>query len=522
MVNRHIEAIIVTLLYFICLYFWILPIQGNSFPYGEVDAASHFAIADYTTSTNKPITILPFYIDKRYGRDNAYKNHRLWYHPPYHMAFSIAQIISNDRITSVFFANAIFSSLIVLSVYFIIRKLFGFLPAFLSSFMLIFSMRDIMVYLWGQWPERMGFAYLPLVIYCFYKYSLSYLHKKEKPIYLYLTSLLLVCNLFVHPMTFIHTILTLLIFSFLLLIKEKKLFFSIRHLLISVILFILIVSIFPLQTLNVIVRLKSNKYDKAEPNSFSRLFRWTGGLNAEGSVPNAYFSYKDMIGGYWTIPLIILGILVILLRRNNKTVIIFSWLIGLYIMIHLDVIGISGRVHRSLSATAHIFYPLVAIGLLSLVSYAKYFGIYKKYVKYGVILVFLVLFINSNGKAAYLQLKNAYSGIIRVTPYQLEVSEWIKDNIPEKAQIPSFGALTQAKSRWIWMLSHRYVPYIQSFSDKRMVNATHILLDYSDRAIIGDKKTIAYMQDWERKNLANATLLYNKNYIKVYKIGNQI
>ena len=128
-VDKRVELIAVTLLYLSCLWLWTLPFQKNNLPYGEVDAASHFAIADYTAQSDKSITTLPYYLDKRYGKDNSYKPHSLWYYPPYHVAFAIAQILGGERILPIFLVNAVFSSLIVLSVYFLMRKFFGFIPA---------------------------------------------------------------------------------------------------------------------------------------------------------------------------------------------------------------------------------------------------------------------------------------------------------------------------------------------------------------------------------------------------------
>ncbi len=522
-VDKRIEVVIVTLLYFTCLWLWSLPFQDNELPYGEVDAASHFAVADYTTQTDKSITTLPYYIDKRYGKDNSFKNHVLWYAPPYHMAFSIAQIIGGERILPVFLVNAIFSSLVFLSVYFIMRKFFGFVPALLSGFMLMFSMRDIMVYLWGQWPERMGFAYIPLVLYCFYRYVQSFLDKKEKPVYLYILVILLSANFFIHPMTFLHIVVSLVLLFVFTLIKERKIFFNYKHVLVSILIFLAIISIFPYQTMNVVVRLMpGGDPSPADPNAgnFARLFFWSKGMSAGGSVPDSYFSYKDMIGDYWTILLLLAGLIFILFRRNQKDVVLLAWLSGLYIMVHLDVLGQGGRVHRSLSATAHIFYPLIVIGLWYLLSYSKYFKQYQSYIKYGLIVVFAALIVFSNGNAAYLQLKGAYSGVLRMTPYQADASAWVKENLPRDSNVYSFGALTQAKSRWMWMISDTYLQYIRSFSEESLDNYTHVLLDYSDRVIINDQDTTGSMQSWEQENLAGDTLLYDKGYIKVYKLEN--
>jgi hypothetical protein len=519
-INRNVEAIIVTLLYLTCLYFWTLPIQTNPMPYGEVDAASHYSVADYTYKSDRSITTLPYYIDKRYGNDNEYKNHYLWYPPPFHTTLAIAAVFGGDTIVPVHIANAILSSLIVLGVYFLIRKLFGFEAALVSSFFLIFSIRDIMIYLWGQWPERMGFAYLPLVLYCFYKYSSSYLSDGEKPIYLYIMSLLLAFNFFIHPMDFFLTVMVLIIIGLFLLIKEKKLFFNIKHIFIMIILFLLIISIFPLQTGSVIVKLSgADSSTNRDKGDISRLFYWFKMPRDNPGVPQSYFSYKEMVGPYWTIPFIFLGLLFLLLRRNRKDLVMLGWFVGLYIMIHLDFIGMD-RVHRLLSGSTHLFYPLIVLGLIYTASTISKVVGYKRIIRYSLIIVLVVSMLISVGVTANTSLKGAYSSVLRVNPYQYELTQWLKQNTPEDAHIYHMGSISLSKTRWMWMIGNRYM--ISSERENiNDFNITHLVMDYSDFALVGDQNTLNTLQGWEMQNLVNNTLLYNKNNIRVYEFESQ-
>jgi len=512
-INRNIEAIIITLLYLACLYYWTLPIQNSPIPYGEVDAASHYSVADYTYQSDRSITDLPHYIDMRYGKDNQFKNHVLWYPPPFHTSLAIASVFGGQSDVPIYIANAILCSLIILSVYFIIRKFFGFEAALISGFLLIFSMRDIMIYLWGQWPERMGFAYLPLIIYCFYKYSTSYINKDEKPIYIYIMSLLLAVNFFIHPMDFFHSVLALIIIALFFLIKERKLFFSFKYISAAIILFLLIISIFPLQSMNVFIRLQSGKIEETEDiGDISRLLQWFKPQKDNQGVPQSYFSYKAMIGPYWTIPLILLGTLFLLLRRNKKDLVILGWLVSLYIMIHLDFIG-KGRVHRSLSGTAHIFYPLMVLGLIYLISLAP--KIKGNLIKYSAITLFAIIMFISIGTGAGKSLDEAYQGIVRLNPSQYELTGWLT-NTPENENLYHMGALSSAKTRWIWMRGQRF---IATFPDHKIedYNISYFIVDYSDLALIGHKEGLAQLQEWEKQNMINNTIVYEKDYIRVYK-----
>ena len=127
------------ILYLTALYIWTLPIHRNMMPFGDVDSSSHFVIGDYMVSGDKSIAKIPYPIQFWYRGQNAMFPDYLWYPPQYWTNTALAQIFSGDRILGPFIIIAIFCSLIVLTSYFLIRKLFGFWAAFLSSFLLIFS-----------------------------------------------------------------------------------------------------------------------------------------------------------------------------------------------------------------------------------------------------------------------------------------------------------------------------------------------------------------------------------------------
>src|SRR3989338_1993015 len=146
-INKNVESIIIVILYFVTLYIWSLPYHENKMPYGEFDAISHWETGDYMAQTDLPITTLPPYIARRYWGDNVFKPGTLWYHPPYNTNFAVAEVFGGQRIIPAYLLNTILSSFIVLVLYFFMRKLFGFLPALLSSFLVMFSARDFFVYL---------------------------------------------------------------------------------------------------------------------------------------------------------------------------------------------------------------------------------------------------------------------------------------------------------------------------------------------------------------------------------------
>jgi len=453
-VNKNAEALIILVIYLVTLYFWTLPIQTKQLPYGEVDAASHYAIADYTYTSDRSINELPYYIDWRYGRDNKFKEHVLWYPPPFHTNLAMSSVFYGGDM-GIYVMNAILCSLFVLSIYFVMRKLFGFEAAVASSILLIFSVRDIMVYLWGQWPERVAFAFVPLIIYCFYKYVEGYLKGIKKPIYLYVMAAFLATNLFMHPMVFFHSVAALVVISGLFFLKFRKKFFDWKPILITIAIFIIIVSVFPYQTMNAFIRLSTEKAEHADKGDFSRLFYWFKPPKIGQSVPSEYYEYGDMIGPLWTVLFLLIGIGFLLIRRNMKDLVMLGWLFSLYLMIHLDVFG-KGRVHRSLSGTSHIFYPLIVLGLIFLVSFVP--KQYRKIARSGLLVGLVLVMFSTVGMNAYNRLSTAYShDLTRVNEYQSDMINWLKTSeIPVDATVYQHGVsylqgIATMKARWMWM-----------------------------------------------------------------------
>src|SRR3989344_970470 len=405
-----IQTSIFIAVYLFAIYFWTQPLQERKLPYGEYDAMSHFEVADSRAYNDKSFMALPNYIDIRYGTDNKFKQHVLWYPPPFHTMLAIAETAGGERVVPVFLMNTILASFILISVYFVINSLFGFLPAILSALLLIFSPRDFMPYLWGQWPERFAYAFIPLILYFFYNYFISYSKEEKKPHYLYITALLLGINILVHPLVFFHSIIALAVLYILLAVKQRKFVFNIKHLLISIVIFIALFIMFPNQTFNIFAQFsRSSGTENVMSFDLSRLFQWS--LNPkdyEGSVPANYFSFREM-NGLWTLPFLLIGIAFLLWRREEKDLFMLAWLIGLYLVLHRDLIGKATFLHRSLSASAHIFAPLTAIGAIYLSSFVKPASL-KNYVKYGIaaLFVFFVLSVNM-AYASKIINKNTYN-----------------------------------------------------------------------------------------------------------------
>ena len=476
----------------------------------------------YDKSTAK----VPYYIFSRYGGQNTVFPGYLWYPPQYWTNTGIAQVLGGDRIMSPFILIAILSSLIILSSYFLIRNLFGFWPAFLSSFLLIFSARDYMVYLWGQWPQSLSFAYTPLILYCFYQYYSNYKENQNKPIYLYVLALFLAAQFFFHPQGLIASSGAIIIFAFVLFIKYGKIPFNIKHVFLAIILFLFISAIFaPLNFQNFFSELTTKQGIKDKKNfQFDKLFKWYHGIKNDPGLPDFYFTYnkshgsfKNILLSWWTLPFLLIGIFILVYRRKEEDLLLMSWLISFYFLTRLVIFGIGQRDIRMFAYEAHVFYPIVAIGLLSISSFAKH-EIFKKYLKFSFITLFLILAILINGVSAYDVLKSQQNSIGRINPAQYEVAEWIRANLPLEADVYDVGTLGfqnfAAKIKWLGVLSQRHF-----IVDEPEINSTdYVLLDYTDALALRDQNYINFIQNFEG-NFQNVTPLYNKNYIKVYQVA---
>lgn len=535
--NRsYIQTFVFIAVYLFAVYFWTQPLRALKLPYGEYDAMSHFEIADYMAYNDRSFMQLPDYIDIRYGTDNKFKPHTLWYPPTFHSSLAVAEVIGGERVIPIFLLNTILATFIIITSYFVINSLFGFLPAILSSLLLIFSPRDFMPYLWGQWPERFGYAFVPIILYCFYKYFISFSKEESKPVYLYLSSLFLGINILIHPLVFFHSLAGVFVLFVLLLINHKKFAFNLKHILTAGIIFLVLFLIFPYQTFNVFPQLAKkvdSKLEEKNPMDLARLLKWS--LNPEdyaGSVPSSYFSFKDM-HGLWTLPFLLLGILFLALRREDRDIFLLAWLISLYLVLHRDLAGKASFLHRSLSASAHIFAPLTAIGAVYLASFVKLPSNYNKYFKYGIaaVFVYFALSVNMAGASKLLN-KSTYNDFFTtLTAEQYQAAEWILKNAPADYNISVLGIphqenflqATAKKIRWEAAVSqhvHRFY-YLLNDTEREAVLKSpdwYIQMDYTMAGPIGDKKTFDDMQQLEKTALANRTLTYNQDNIRVYKL----
>ena len=476
---------------------------------------------------DKAIIYLPSYVNFFVG---GLAGGKLWYPPQFHTAAAIVQSLTHERITSIFFFYAFASTLFILSSYLLIRTLYGFLPAILSSFLLIFSSRDYFYHSHGLWPQVLSFTFVPLVVYCIYKYIDSYTSGKLQKKYLYLGSVLCAIQYLFHPQGTVFSAGFAGVFLVLASIKNKRFMFLIKDILLAGILgivLLIILSPFQIQTSIAVFLLKDSPRQEGGFGLYKphTLFSWNGDpKDAEGAVPETLFSYKDVHYGFWTLPFVILGIIVLLLRRNLKDLVMIAFLISLYIFFHFGVFGLP-RSYRFLEIEAMAFYPLAALGMISIASFIPVNTNIKKYVKIGLAIVFIVLALTYSWKGFDAELKQTYPGFGRILPPQYQVAEWMDKNLPANSHTSINGMVIPAKKKWMMALSHRHVQYdyspdtIMKFDDSN-THTDYVLVDYNDILSWGNANLANYVYAWEINAMQNNTVVYNQSNIRVYKVGN--
>ena len=541
---NKIDIIALVALFVVAFSLWTIPIQNDPRPFGEGDSAWHFAIGDYIASSDQPIWRLPYYVGLwYYGYNSILGPFAPEYPPSNHYNYALMQVSGGERFAPVLMYRAIASFLGIFSVFFVISKLYGTPSALIASSALVFSLREQMIYLFGQQPTLVSVVMAPVSFYAFYRYLDSYYRQETKIVYLYLTALLLGSQYLLHIQGFVLSSLVIGTFTILMFIKYRKLPFirsNWKHLAAVAIVFLAISLPF------IFIYLGAPDLGSSEPD-YSRIFKW--GLDPvflSGSYPPAYTSFSgEYSNPALIIPLVLLGILFALLRRTNKDLLMLGWLVGIYLVLHVDLyLGVGQeRSARLLVAEPALFYSLMAIGIISLLSYALSFvklpSNTKNIAKYAVAGVVVILIFQSGWASSNATFSNSYQSIFRITPVQTELADWLHDNTAENAYIyyladsPPYklGGWQYQKMRWILASSQRHVA---NFGGTVKINPDtedspfYFVFDYSDfAAILGSapnsmqpaaQQSVAALQQFEESNFNISDALFNRNNIRVYAV----
>jgi hypothetical protein len=516
--DKRVEFASVLGVFLLALYFWTLPI--SSLPFGDVDSSTHFALGDYASQKDIPIYWLPPYLNQQYGFESDGK---LWYMPHFHLAEGVVSSFNPDRFISVYLFVALLAVSVVLTSYILIRSLYGFYVAILSSFLLVFSMRDYMFYLLGLWPHAASFAMIPLVLYCYWKATSLYIEDKndeQAGFYLLLVFVLLATQFAFHAYGCFHSIAAMGVFSVWLLIKHKGIPFSLKSLVVCIMAFLILM--LPFYSF-VAKKAGAEVGGATDVSGISRLFSWYLDYQkwGAGAYPEAFFSYAAA-HAWWTLPLLLIGIMALLLRRRSEDMFILAWLVSYYVMIHMDLLGYGSRVPRSYSAEAQLFYPIMAIGLFSIVSFVKLRAEAKNFLKVGAVSAFIILAIMYNAIPAYNNLKHSYEGVQRINPYQVEAALWLEKNSDPSSVVFLSGQIQGNIRKWFKVISMRPTAAEKNPIPESSLplNISFVVVDYSQFAMLGRNDAVSALRAWEsgRFNASRPVFVGDDDLVRVYRI----
>lgn len=542
---RDADVIILTFLFLTAFTIWTLPIKDNPIPFGEPDASYNFMVGDYQGQTDNVITKkLPSYIGYRYYDVSNLGPFTPVMLPPSYLNVGIMQVLGGDRTMPVLIYIALVSFFGLFSVYFISKKLFGTGVATIAAFGTLFSFRTYMSYLWGQWPTLTALITLPIVVYTLYEYLTKFYKKQTDNKLLIITALLLISQYVLHFQGFILTggimLVTIVLFS----IKYKKIPLDKTNITFAaVITGILLIII--LSTINIYIAHSDYAQVNTENLSdYGRLLRWYFDPDKAEGYPAEFKNFSGEYSYFLLIPLILGIIYTLVNRRKDKYLLLLSWIIGFYLVTHLDFfLGTSlSRIIRFYIAENYLFFILASIGALSIPQYIKVKKQIKNYLKIAIIIVMFMMIIMTIGVKAHKTMDNAYDGLARITPQQYEAAEWIRANTPEDSKFFIKGPITYAKERFFWQITMRPVltgdnhkQVFDSFNEKitdvnkkmrldyPYIQPDYVILDFSDLAHLSQNPQfvpqIQALQKYEQNITQIAELVYNKNNIHIYKLN---
>ncbi len=534
---NKLDIIAITVLFIVAFSLWTLPLQEDRRPFGEGDAAWHLSIGDYISSSDKPIWRLPFYVGQwYYGYNVALGPNAPEYPPSNHYNYALVQAAGGERFVPILMYRAIASFLGVFAVYFLIRKLYGTPAAIMASTGLVFSVREQLIYLWGQQPTLISIVFAPVTFYAFYRYLDSCCKKENKVSYLYITALLLGSQYLLHIQGFTLSVLVIAFFTLLMSIKHRRVPFiseSKKHLAAAAVLLIIIAAPFFMIYFGT-PQLGVNEKD------YSRLLSW--GVKHElvaGSYPEAFTGFSAEYPKI-LVPFLFLGILFLLLRRKNSDLLMLGWLLAMYVVLHADIfIGTSvERAARMLVSEPALFYSLMAVGAVSIVSVVKLPSSVKGIAQYLIAAIVVVVIATSSFAEEKESLSAQYGSIFRITPMQSELASWLHASVDENAYVYylpenrnyKLGTWQYQKLRWILASSQRHVAsFSGTFANNTDVSDSkfYFVFDYSDLALLASsqnpwqmaaRQSANSLQQFEQDNFNISDALYDKNSIRVYEI----
>ncbi len=520
--TRLLNVIGITLLLIVSIFVWTLPFQKDKLPFGEGDSAWHFAIGDNIVSNDKAPFGLPYYVALWYGGFNKLGAFFPEYPPSNHVNYALMQVLGGERFTPVFIYRAVASFLGALAVFFFISRLFGFRPESIAGLGLSFSVRERLMYLFGQQPTVVSMVMAPIAFYSWYRYLESFYDGNPKKVYLFATVALLASQFMLHFQGFLGSVVILSVFTLAMSFKFRRVPVSkatLKSVVVALAAFLVVAGpIFYLiyygtggSDLSLALHLDrlwgipSCEKELPAESQHPIAGRWgIAPCEVSGNFPadSVLFSaeYPGILPVFFFVALALLLLRLFLVKKNMKEVFLISWLVGVYLLLHFDVFSGTGapRLTRMLIFENQLFYALIGLSavwipstIASLVKLARPFSGAAKYALAGLLVVIILI---SSARVAYDGLKYSYPEPIRISPVQFSFAEDVLSKLPEKAFIYDavlpgdigqwYRQLRYPKMRWMLAVSQRHVSRDWPLTNGMVadIRETYYLFDYSDIA----------------------------------------
>ncbi len=519
-----------TVLFLVAFYVWSLPVATSPAPFGEGDAAWHFGVGNEISASDRTLTKLPDYIGNWYYNYNVVLGpNALEYPPSNHINYALMQVFGGEQFRPVSIYKAIVSFLGIFAVFFLVSRLYNPLVGFVAGVGLAFSWREIFTFMAGQQPSLISVVIVPAVLYCFYSYLTSLFASRTRNIYLFLTAFLMLSQYLLHIQGFIISVIVLPIFAVLMAVKYKKVPMP-NFIYVGICVLVAIAIIVPFFNIYFGVEL-----DVGDRTGLSRLFSWTIDPKLqEGSFPDNFFLFSFNYG-LILLPFIMAGLAYIFLRRNDADLLLIGWILGMYLVLHFDLItGTSiPRVARMLIAEPQLLFTLAAVGAFYFGSLIKLPGDIRQLVKLGLPVVLCIILVITLAPRTVDFMKNAYNPLFRLNPSELDAALWMDKNLPLDSAVYNYGTniagAMYPKMRYMHMVSRRHTndkPSGFIFTSFNLT-PTHYVFDYSDIGPIaagGDpnqpivRAAQAQVESMQKvESSLNSTRVYDKNNIRIYE-----
>lgn len=502
MMEKRTEYLILGIIYALVFLTWGWNSVGD-LPFGDVDSSTHFLLSDYQTQQNT-ITkyALPRFINATYGFAN---NGNIWYPPQFHLLGAIFQKLNVDRVSPLFLFYLMGSTLFILTFAILLRELFGFYPALLFAILSMFSLRDHALFLSGLWPERLSFAITPLVLLYFYRGNF------------YIGAILLAAQFAFHPQGAIHSIIMSVIYVLFLSIKYKKIALELKPTIMATIIFLILISPFIFVFTGFGKNVMQEEYgSRLRISELSSLLKWyPEKIPYTPAMGNYFYVYRT----YLLLPVFFVGLFFILMKRQREHILALSMLLGIYIAMHLNVIGIYGRVHRALNAEQHVFYLFVALGLFSICSLGS--NIFNKKIITATIVIIAAMY-----PAYMFMITTPELSLIptmsRVTKQEYDGALFLQSNVPSDSKVLNVGTVIYSKNKWLQAISERQFIYDDTTlfgkNSPHFGKEDYYYVDEYDSLLFGLEPAHELVVKLEAIIRENATLIYGeKNGIRIYK-----